>query len=1177
MNPSASETTQPLPPPLRRSFLLLSALLLLPALLLLLAAIFTLSPWGARYLEQGLSRAVGQPVTIARLRLSGTALTVEGLAVRNLPPFTGELLAVRSLAIVPSLRLVAGKPSLSLLEIGGATLALDRDRNGVWNVAPLLRRLRSRSGGGEVTIGLLRMRGTSLRINGRHLPPVDVTLQDLATKGGRDASWQLAFTDAGRHPVTITGRARPGASPSFSCRVDAPEISLQEVAQAVPLLPVLDPGGGTAALHLGASYRAGALDVAGTLSVAGIAVRLPERVIPLGGRIDLAGGYRADRDEVRISRAEIALNGFAPFSGSALVRGVRRDRDFSAVLTSGALELEAIRQFLPPRISRGVTVSGEASLTSLLLAGNALQGVTSGRGTLELRNGSAAWQGRTLVRGVTAGLILSGSSQGWQAAGTVSSGGAGIPAEVRSLHAEISAALSPRLTPLRLKIAPITATVRGVPLKGDVSWRPGAAEPLTLLLRTEGAPLTAVSPYLPAGSRITGGTATVAMSAAGSGGMEELHGVVMAALDGVAATTAAGKGVSVTRGSLEGAFRWGGHRPLEVSGRFAGKGGLGADPAEADCSFTLTPGLLRLERGGGSLGAYRFSFAELEGRLPRRSGAAGEGMPLAARIGGLDLAGSGLSLEGGSGRVAGTWRALREGGRFTGNGDLATPRLSWRSWEATGLSARLAGDGDGFRGDVDAAVLGGRLAAVFSLDPYGPGVPLALSLGVRRIQPAQLMAAAGRSFPVTVTGGLLDADVSGNLSRSGGARLAFTATGSDLTVAGHGTVLLSGVGVTAAGEYDRGRLRLREGRAAVGPVGMTFSGEVDTGETAGRTGALSVTLPETPLAAAVNAGAGLLPAALRELEAAGTVSLHGTALLGEGRTAVAGELHVTGGAVSLPSRQFSAEAIEGTVPLSLLIPAAGGKRTHRERGFSRESYGRDRALLEQPLGAPALRIGRVRIGALETGEIRCHLSASGERTELLRLETALYGGELRGRGALSWNRGPVYDGDFLMHDLSLRRFCATIPAINGYLSGRVDGVAGLHGEGGRLDGAVGFFDIWTRSSAGEEMLVSREFLQKLAGKKLRGFFFRDDRPFDHGTLSGHLSRGYLTFTELDLAHTNIFGVRDLRVTVVPTQNRISLEHLITSIRTAVRRGKPAKGEEEPPAEALPQTEFRWLE
>jgi hypothetical protein len=108
------------------------------------------------------------------------------------------------------------------------------------------------------------------------------------------------------------------------------------------------------------------------------------------------------------------------------------------------------------------------------------------------------------------------------------------------------------------------------------------------------------------------------------------------------------------------------------------------------------------------------------------------------------------------------------------------------------------------------------------------------------------------------------------------------------------------------------------------------------------------------------------------------------------------------------------------------------------------------------------------------------------------------------------------------------------------------------------------------------MLISKEFLQKLSGRKLKGMFFQNDRPYDRGEISAYLDDGYLTFQKLDLSHTNFFGIRDLSVTVTPVQNKISLDHLLASIREAATRGKAASGgatSEQPP----PATEFKWEE
>jgi len=98
----------------------------------------------------------------------------------------------------------------------------------------------------------------------------------------------------------------------------------------------------------------------------------------------------------------------------------------------------------------------------------------------------------------------------------------------------------------------------------------------------------------------------------------------------------------------------------------------------------------------------------------------------------------------------------------------------------------------------------------------------------------------------------------------------------------------------------------------------------------------------------------------------------------------------------------------------------------------------------------------------------------------------------------------------------------------------------------------------------------------LAGRKLKGIFFRTDRPYDRGEIRGYLESGFLTFEVLDIAHTNLFGIKDLSVSVAPVQNKISLMQLITSIRAAATRGKTAAGGEGA-APAPPETEFKWQE
>ena len=128
-----------------------------------------------------------------------------------------------------------------------------------------------------------------------------------------------------------------------------------------------------------------------------------------------------------------------------------------------------------------------------------------------------------------------------------------------------------------------------------------------------------------------------------------------------------------------------------------------------------------------------------------------------------------------------------------------------------------------------------------------------------------------------------------------------------------------------------------------------------------------------------------------------------------------------------------------------------------------------------------------------------------------------------------------------------------------------------------MAGLVGFTDLWAREGSGEKILVSKEFLQKLSGKKLSGIFFSSDRPYDQAEVAAVLEKGDLTFKKLDILHTNLFGVRDLTVSIAPDQNRIALDHLFTAIKQAADRGKAASGGDAPPGGSTPPVGqgFQW--
>jgi hypothetical protein len=211
---------------------------------------------------------------------------------------------------------------------------------------------------------------------------------------------------------------------------------------------------------------------------------------------------------------------------------------------------------------------------------------------------------------------------------------------------------------------------------------------------------------------------------------------------------------------------------------------------------------------------------------------------------------------------------------------------------------------------------------------------------------------------------------------------------------------------------------------------------------------------------------------------------------------------------------------------------------------------------------------------METGPLTMHVIAGNGITEITAMQCSLYRGNLFGRGYITTGQGLHYRGDLLLNNLSLLQFCDAFPEIRGYISGRLDGIASLSGKGNGREKILGFSELWTRSGSGEKMYVSKEFLQKLAGKKLRGFFFRNNRSYDRAEIKAILQEGVLTFETLDILHTNFAGVRDLSVSVFPASNRISLERLFNTIAQAGASGKTVSSDK---GEAPVKTQFKWLE
>ena len=143
----------------------------------------------------------------------------------------------------------------------------------------------------------------------------------------------------------------------------------------------------------------------------------------------------------------------------------------------------------------------------------------------------------------------------------------------------------------------------------------------------------------------------------------------------------------------------------------------------------------------------------------------------------------------------------------------------------------------------------------------------------------------------------------------------------------------------------------------------------------------------------------------------------------------------------------------------------------------------------------------------------------------------------------------------LAEGISLRAICDAFPAIKGYISGRLNGLADLSISQFSLDQAQGRARFWAVDSRQERNEISRILIEKLAGQRIRYFnLFGQDRRYDRGVLDVVLKRGDLIFRELDISHTTL-GIKDLDIKVAPNFNKIGLNHLLESIKVATERIK----------------------
>ena len=1168
---------EPRQAPLRRRRLFVRIVAIFLVLLaggFLALKLYLLSPLAPRQLGTILTAQLGQPVSIAGLRLSLNGVVADGVRIDNPPGFGGQpLLAVGSIRIVPAWTdLAAGRYRLAALSIAGARVALVKNTAGVWNFAGLARRPKKPGKGAELLIDRLEMTDAVCSVAGQRAEHVALTITGLATSGSRPISFGGSGRVAGTQ-LALSGDGRLGDRPEVRFTVSAPDIVLPAAARGGKGL-AMDDAAGSLLLH--GRFGNGLLALDGTLALHGGTFNLKGAKVPVAADLAVRGGYRIANDTASLESLRLSIAGRPVIEANGTVAGVRGERRGEGTLSWRQASLAELFFLLPARLRRDLVVAGTLSPGTLRLAGNRNDGVTAGKGRVVVRDVTLLKGERLVVSGLAADLEARRVASGWIVSGDVRTLSRDRRALLEELTLPVRASLTSRFALQTADVAEFRGKLAGTPVSGSMSYRSADREPLRLSLVARPIQLRELSGLLPKerlqlqdgrgdlSLRLAGRTprecrgsftARVTGLAASSGGRQFAAGSAVA--DGVVTVAA---GVPSLAGSL--AIDQG-----SVAGKsLAGSARYRFSPQE----FTLSPLLLRM--AGKELRA-----AEVAGTVPKPQRLTGETViPLALRWNGL---------QGNLGRYGfadcrGELLAdlHRAGNRrwLAGKAVVAGGQLLVAGAPAGALAADVAMREGELRASVHGSLLEGGLDGSISIDPFAfsRGVTWRSKVAGASLARVVPLFPAGK-FP-RAEGGKIDLQWDGSYRPGEGLGGTIRLAGQEITLAdAKGKGILADGMVRAVADLGGGNLVLREGAIGVGPdLQVSVSGELKRAFAPERSGSFRLTAARTGLSALFDAFANRLPRPLQEATVGGELAVE-TTLRVAGRTSqVDGVLTLADAQLEVPGQKLVVSGVRGTLPFSLYPSGKGRMPIRPATTVSRDNMA---TLLtdarQRLLPVPPFRIAKVRFGPMELDDLQLVVRAGDGLTELSSLAATLYGGRLYGNGFFRLGEGQRYGGNLLLDDISLHRLCEAFPAIKGYISGRLDGIVSLAGTAPGREGLVGFVDLWTRNSRDEQMLVSKEFLQKLAGKKLRGFFFRSDRAYDRGEIAASLESGVLTFNRLDLSHTNFFGVRDLSVSVATVQNQISLEHLLSVVKEAASRGKAVRSGGEAPAE----TEFKWQE
>lgn len=329
---------------------------------------------------------------------------------------------------------------------------------------------------------------------------------------------------------------------------------------------------------------------------------------------------------------------------------------------------------------------------------------------------------------------------------------------------------------------------------------------------------------------------------------------------------------------------------------------------------------------------------------------------------------------------------------------------------------------------------------------------------------------------------------------------------------------------------------------------ILLSGTLPLETKPGHVRTLKFVLPTTKTAVLQEAISGLLPEVLVATHLSG--ALEATLNLSENR--LHGEVRLED--VGVEGELMTLRGGSGRIPLMGRLDVPSKLLGEAWPGLSEEVYEQALQDFRQRASAPSLVIASMSYTGLALQDLRVQFSPHEDALAIDHLTFRCLGG-------IGWARGVVdlFGGSLhlavLLEGLSLRELSHQFPSIQGYISGKVNGMLEFLLPLFEPSRATGRARFWSVDSEEEPREISRALLERLgaqAGTIVNLLALWGDRPYDHGLLEVTLKDRTLTFHRLELSNTTLL-VRDLDIKVVPPYNKIAIQELLETMQETWKR------------------------